>query len=321
MKLNQLRDFIAVAKHGSLRAAARELDIAQPSLTKSIQALEAELAAPLFQRTSRGAIVTPVGSALLVRAELIMEELRRAKDEVDQLTSGGSGEVSIGISTAPTLLFLARVLKDFRRQFPDVKLRIVNGIFPIIIPEMKEGRLDFAVGPEPDEKLEDEFAVEVLFENSRVPVCRRDHPLASADSLEQLIAAPWLVTSTARHPLPAFQRIFTERKLPPPENVTLCEASLALVELLIHSDMICWLPRQWPESAFLSPWISEIPIRDPELKGPNICIVKRRNLPLTPAAEFLATLMRRASTYYEDRRRQHPVSATGLPGDSSAARA
>jgi len=286
MKLNQLRDFIAVATHGSLRGAARELDIAQPSLTKSIQALEVELGAPLF-----------------LRAEMVMQELRRAKDEVNQLISGGTGEVSFGISSAPTLLFLSRVLKDFRRQFPEAKLRIANGIFPVIIPEMKEGRLDFAVGPEPDEKLGDEFAVEVLFENSRVPVCRRGHSLANAHSLAELTSAPWLVTSTARHPLPAFQQIFTERNLAPPRNVTLCEASLALVELLVHSDMICWLPRQWPDSPILSPWLTAIPVQDDEVKGPNICLVTRRNLPLTPAAENLATHMRRASGYYERGRR------------------
>ena len=303
MKLNQLRDFIAVAKHGSLRAAARELDSAQPSLTKSIQALEAELAAPLFQRSARGAILTPVGSALLLRAEVVMQELRRARDEINQLTSGGSGEVAIGISTAPTLLFLSRVLKDFRRQFADVNLRIVNGIFPITLPELKEGRLDFSVGPEPDEKLDDEFVVEVLFENSRAAVCRRDHPLAKACSLEELTTASWLVTSTARHPIPAFQKVFTSRDLAPPKQVTLCEASLALVELLINSDMICWLPRQWPDSAILSPWLTAIPLREGDLTGPNICLVKRRNLPLTPAAESLANHIRRVSSYYERDRR------------------
>lgn len=307
MKLNQLRDFIAAARNGSLRAAARELGIAQPALTKSIQALENELGAPVFERTSRGAILTPVGSALLLRAEVVMQELRRAKDEIAQLTSGGAGEVAFGISTAPTLLFLSRVLKDFRRQFPEVQLRIVNGIFPITLPELKQGRLDFAVGPEPDEKLDDEFVVETLFENARVPVCRKDHPLLAARSLGELTDAHWLVTSTAHQPLQAFQRIFTDRGLPAPKDVTLCEASLGLVEILIHSDSICWLPPQWTEAALLSGWLTRIPVE--EIAGPNICIVRRRNLPLTPAADHLATLMRRACIYYERERGAEPQVA------------
>ena len=301
MKLNHLRDFLAVARYGSLRAAARQLDVAQPSLTKSIQALEKELQAPLYQRTSRGAILTPVGEALLVRAEVVMQELRRAKEEVAQLTGGVAGEVAFGISTAPTVLMLSRVLKDFRRQFPDVTVRIVSGVFPITIPELKEGRLDFAVGPEPDEPLGDEFVVELLWESSRVPVCRKGHPLAETRSLKALVDADWLVTSTAANPLAAFRRIFVDRGLEPPRRVTLCEASLATVELLVNSDALCWLPRQWPEAALMQPWLTAIQLDDAELQGPNICLVRRRNLPLTPAAEQLAIHLRRSSEHFQRR--------------------
>ena len=118
MRLTQLRDFVAVATQRSLRAAARELGIAQPSLTKSIQALEKELGASLFNRTSRGAEITPIGAAFLTRSHLIIEEMRRAKEEVRQLTESDHGEVSFGISTAPTLMFLSRSLQDFQRKFP-----------------------------------------------------------------------------------------------------------------------------------------------------------------------------------------------------------
>ena len=54
MKLNQLRDFVAVAERGSLRAAARETGIAQPAITRSIQALEHSLGTQLFVREARG---------------------------------------------------------------------------------------------------------------------------------------------------------------------------------------------------------------------------------------------------------------------------
>ncbi|MGA9009437.1 MAG: LysR family transcriptional regulator, partial [Xanthobacteraceae bacterium] len=59
MKLNQFRDVVAIAERGSLRAAARYLQLAQPALTRSVQELERELGAPLFERRARGMVLTP----------------------------------------------------------------------------------------------------------------------------------------------------------------------------------------------------------------------------------------------------------------------
>ena len=68
MKLNQLRDIVAVAERGSLRAAARHLAVAQPALTRSVRDLERELGAPLFERRARGMSLTAMGVAFVRRA-------------------------------------------------------------------------------------------------------------------------------------------------------------------------------------------------------------------------------------------------------------
>ncbi|HTP81621.1 MAG TPA: LysR family transcriptional regulator, partial [Alphaproteobacteria bacterium] len=59
MKLSQVRDVVAVAERGSLRAAARHLGAAQPALSRSIHELERELGVPLFERRARGMVLTP----------------------------------------------------------------------------------------------------------------------------------------------------------------------------------------------------------------------------------------------------------------------
>ena len=61
MKMHHLRDVLAVAERGSLRAAARHLGVAQPALTRSIRELERELGAALFERRSTGVVVTAIG--------------------------------------------------------------------------------------------------------------------------------------------------------------------------------------------------------------------------------------------------------------------
>lgn len=300
MRFTQIRDFLAVAENHSIRAAARELGIAQPSLTKSIMALEKELKASLFDRSSRGATVTPAGAAFQERARLIMEEARRAKDEVSQLTGGNGGDVGFGISTAPIIMFLAKTMTEFQRRFPAVNVRIVNGIFPVAIPELRSGRLDFAIVPRPDNDIDDEFAVECLLRNSRVPVCRNTHPLARSTSLAELTSATWLAASIDPKPRAAFEAIFRHYGLAAPEHVIACETTIAMCELLAHMDTICWLPHAWLESELMKPWLTTIPIMEPRLEGQDICLIQRRNFPLTPAADYLATLIRRHCAYRAD---------------------
>ena len=76
MKLTQMRDMVAVVERGSLRAAARHLDLAQPALTRSIGALERELGVTLFEREARGMVLTPAGKLFHRRASAVITAAR-----------------------------------------------------------------------------------------------------------------------------------------------------------------------------------------------------------------------------------------------------
>lgn len=118
MKLNHIRDVIAVAERGSLRSAARHLGIAQPAITRSIRELEHELDATLFVRHVNGVALTPMGEAFLRRATAIQLELERTKDEIQQLMGVKTGIVAVGLSTAAHIALLPRVLKPFGKSVP-----------------------------------------------------------------------------------------------------------------------------------------------------------------------------------------------------------
>ena len=72
MKLHHLRDLVAIAQQGSIRGAARHLGTVQPTLTRSLSELERELGTPLFERHSKGMILTPLGQAFVTRATAIL---------------------------------------------------------------------------------------------------------------------------------------------------------------------------------------------------------------------------------------------------------
>src|SRR5260221_14049748 len=93
MKLHQLRDVIAIAERGSVRSASRELRVAQSAITRSIRSLESELGASLFERRKRGTALTPMGLLFVRKPRLIIAETRRARQETQQQTSPGPGNV------------------------------------------------------------------------------------------------------------------------------------------------------------------------------------------------------------------------------------
>lgn len=223
MKLHNLRDFVAVAQTGSLRAAARKLELAQPSLSKSIQQLETELGATLFERNARGATLTPAGKAFLHRAQAALNELKRGQGEVRQISSGTGGSVSMAVSAAVALSVLPDTIKAFSAKFPDAAIRIIPAQPGTMLPELRAGALDFAVGPRPSVPLGDDYSVELLMHNRRTIVCRKDHPLRKARRLRDLIGAQWLVSSATGMMATDHDQFFQSHGLDVPPRIVQCD--------------------------------------------------------------------------------------------------
>src|SRR5258706_15742063 len=103
MKLHQIRDLLAVAEKGSLRAAARQLGLAQPSISRSIGQLERELGVALLERQARGTVLTPAGELFARRARGAASAVRRGRGEIEQLHEGAEGSLTVGFSSVPPL--------------------------------------------------------------------------------------------------------------------------------------------------------------------------------------------------------------------------
>jgi LysR family transcriptional regulator of abg operon len=297
VKLTQIRDVIAVAQRGSFRNAARHLGVAQPSITRSIRELEHELGVTLFERQTTGVVPTPMGLVFLRRATAMELELQRTKDEIQQLVGMKTGSVAIGLSSAGHVALLPRVLTPFARAYPEVRLKIVEGLFPSMESDINDGSLDFYLGPLADDLLSSELVVEKLFDNRRIIVGRLGHPLAAAGSLADLVGARWVMTSITLTSEAELAPVFGRYGLPHPAVAIKVQTAMSIVFVAAYSDCLALLPQQWTEFVRTTHLLHRFNVTE-ELVAPPICIVRRARLPLTPIAEHLCDLFRRAAAQH-----------------------
>ena len=291
MKLNQLRDVIAIAGRGSLRAAARDLTLSQPALTRSVHELERELGGPLFERRARGMRLTPMGETFVRRATAILSEVRRAQEEAAQVQGGTSGKVAVGLSFAAHVALLPKALPAFRKRYPQVQLHIISGQLPALEARLTDGSVDFYVGPQ-QESLSAELVQDKLFDNTRVIIGRIGHPLQHARSLRDLVDAEWATTSVTLKADEELGALFEQHKLPSPRLVLQSQSALTLVVSLANTDLLAMVPEQWTEFPPFAGHLSALRVKE-TLRAPSIVAVRRGELPLTPAAECLLDLLRR----------------------------
>ena len=176
MDLTKLERMIAIYDAGSFRKAARVLGVTQSTLTWSIQQLEESFNSRLFERGPGGIQPTELCERLVRRARLIFREHDRLLGEVD---AGGHRQV-INIGVHPILLSpaFAACIADFSRKWPNVTLRIREGVSSDLIERLLNGAFDFVccVLPSDYEKGSALDLVPMTKLNYSL-VARADHPV------------------------------------------------------------------------------------------------------------------------------------------------
>ncbi len=302
MKLHHLRNVVAIVERGSLRAAAKHLGLAQPAISRSIRELEQELGVVLFERNKFGMTLTAAGEIFVRRARGMQAEMERTLDEIEQFKGADRGSIAVAFSGATLLALLPAIISRFHERFPNTRLKIVERTLPMVETELRDGLVDLYYGPVGDGFKDPALTVALLFENRRIIVGRRDHPLRFAHTLEELAGAGWVTTPIAIDTDNEVNCVFAAAGLPPPRIVMQAASGMSVTVVVATSDLLAPLPQQWIEFINVTKLLVRIPVR--EVPGAmRICVVHRANLPLTPAAEHLNDLAVRAAAIHDRKMR------------------
>jgi len=246
INLRRLRALLAVAEQGSVIAAARELNVTQPAVTKAVQDLEADYGVRLFDRTRAGMLPTPYGAALVRRAKLVFAELGRADAEVQALREGGAGLLVVGALPYARTVLVPRAVSRMLRDHPEVEITIFDGEYERLQEALQAGELDVIVGtvrmPAELSRLQ---RSEVLFHDDLAAVVRSGHPLAGrpAVDLADLVALTWVLprqkSPQGRH----FEDLLQARNIGWPRRIVYCDSLAATRGILLESDAVTVVSR------------------------------------------------------------------------------
>jgi DNA-binding transcriptional LysR family regulator len=171
-----LHAFVAIAERGSFQLAAAHLNLSQTALSHRMRKLEEDLGVRLLARTTREVSLTPAGLALLPRVKGMIDGLSTSLDELRQ--HGRDRQEKLAIGCLPTIAagHLPAALARFRRQYPDVVLRIHDNSATEIAELLNAGTIEFALTLVASHRWD--FDIEELIKDPFVLVCREGDPLA-----------------------------------------------------------------------------------------------------------------------------------------------
>lgn len=200
MELRVLRYFVQVARDESITRAANTLHISQPTLSKQIKDLEAELGVKLFNRTNYSVRLTEDGIRLRLRAEDLLAMADQTMNEFIRKDRSVSGELRIGAAEGEAVRSLGRIMHELAEPYPGIVYHMYAGDTEMLKEKLDSGFLDFLlICEEPD--LSRYQALTMPIDDQWGLVMKADDPLAQKDSVsfEDFADLPLIVSRQAMH--------------------------------------------------------------------------------------------------------------------------
>lgn len=288
MEIRVLRYFLTVAREGSITHAAQRLHISQPTLSKQLKDLEAELGKKLFVRSSFSVRLTDEGMLLRKRAEDILDIVEKTEEEFKSLGEITGGDIRIGCAESDGIKDLAHCMRALQEQYPLIRFHLYSGDTEDLSERLDRGQLDFVVIAQ-DVDLSKYHSLRLPATDIWGVVMPKDCPLAEKETIqmEDLMNLP-IITSRQgiREDFPKwFSEKAHELNIVATYNLAY-NAGLLVQEGLGYVLTFDKLIYTGPDSPLCFRPLS------PALETPLYLIWKQYQL-FTPVAELLLTEMRR----------------------------
>jgi DNA-binding transcriptional LysR family regulator len=288
--LADLRAFVAVAEMNSFRAAATALHLSQPAISRRIEKLESALGIRLFERTTRRISLTAVGRDFSHKARSLLDDLEHSLLSMREVAASQMGEVVIACVPSAAYYFLPRVLAEYHKQYPRIRVRIIDDSANAVLASVTRGEADFGINIIGNQEPDVEF--QGILTESFVVACRREHPLAPKRSVNWAELAQYDYMTVDRT---SGNRLLLDLALAQTDvNLAWCYEAKHVSTLigLVEAGLgIAVVPRLSMPAAD-HPTLTSVPLTDPSVER-MVGLVRRRGRELAPSALHLYQLIER----------------------------
>lgn len=183
LNLRKLRHVVVLARHGSYTRAARELNLTASALSRSIQAIEAEMNLPLFVRGKAGVFATPAGARVIGAASTLLDSAAALQRSLDHLGEMPLGNLALGMGPLPASILLPSLFATtLARREMRLQVDIQSGVR--LLERLSAGEIEFFICAESAVGRMPHVSCEVMARLPLVALVRDGHPLAGARQVE-----------------------------------------------------------------------------------------------------------------------------------------
>lgn len=281
MELSQLEVFLTVARERRFSRAADKLFRTQSAVSQTVAKLEDELGEPLFDRSSRDAVLTDAGKVLYEYAEKLINLRGEAAESLTELRELQKGKLVIAANEF-TVLYLLRVLGEYRRLHPMIKITVERALGSHIPDDVLRYAAEFGVlSYEPQEPNLHSI---VVYLDELVFVVPPKHPLASSRqvSIRQLGAESFVAHIVSSPYRDRVIQLFKTHKTPLHMDLELPTLQ-AIKQFVAMGNGVALVPEISVESELARGELVRIPVRELQLKR-KLRLIYRRDANLSHAA-------------------------------------
>jgi DNA-binding transcriptional LysR family regulator len=284
------------------KAAAR-LAISHPVVSKTVSDLEHSLGVRLFDRHSQGVELTAYGRVLLNCGNIVFDEMRQSLRQIQFLTSPNTGDLRVGFPEVEIAGIIPSITGSFLRKFPRVDLQIIHANTSMLqFQELRSRNVDLLIGRVRTTALEDDLALERLFDDSLVAVAGPESHWASRQKIElaELVDEPWILPPYNSVPGPFIRDIFQAHGLEPPKPSISTLSNQLTTTLIATGQFLGLLNRTVVASSGAPVRLKILPVDIPPHKI-TVDIVTIKNRTLSPLAEAFIECARESVKPFQDR--------------------
>lgn len=243
LNIRHLRLLVALDDHRSVRRVAAYLNISQPAVSKTLASLETGLGVMLFHRRNTGIEPTMTGASLIRNARKVLSQLYDAQSELLDINQNRVGRLSLGILPVAALLLVPKLVSRIEEIASSATIKITEGTMTTLLPALRAGDIDLAIGLLPYGPLAAEFDSELLIEDPMVAATRQGHPLTrTADpTWEDLAKFPMVLPPGSANTRLPIDSILAAHRLTPSARRVETVSTMASVGTLQFTDSVAFI--------------------------------------------------------------------------------